>query len=82
MNKLQVLGRTGHKELVWDVEKAKEENAEALEVIAEAERIVNAAFAQGQAVFRLEAPDQPAVRVNAFDRAAPYTVIVPRLAGG
>jgi hypothetical protein len=82
VNKLQVLGRSGHKELVWDAEKVEEADAETLAVIEEAERIVNEAFARGQAVFRLDAPDQPAVRVDRFDATAPSTVIVPRLAGG
>jgi hypothetical protein len=82
MNKLQILGRAGHKELTWEIEKVQEEEAEALEVIAEAERIVNEAFARGQAVFRVDSPDQPAVRINQFDRTAPCTVIIPRLAGG
>jgi hypothetical protein len=82
MNKLQILGRSGHKELVWEMEKVEEEDAEALAVIEEAERIVNEAFARGQAVFRVDSPDQPAVRINQFDRTAPTTVIIPRLAGG
>lgn len=82
MHKLQVLGRSGHVELVWDPEKVEEEETEALEVIAEAERIVNEAFARGQAVFRLDAPDQPATRIKEFDRTAPITVVVPRIAGG
>lgn len=82
MNKLQVLGRAGHTELAWAPEKVAEEEPEALEVIAEAERIVNEAFARGQAVFRLEAPDQPATRIKAFDHTAPLTIIVPRIAGG
>lgn len=82
MNKLQVLGRNGHLELVWDPEKVKEEEHEALEVIQEAERIVNEAFAKGQAVFRIDSPDEPAVRIDKFDRTAPTTVIIPRLVGG
>jgi hypothetical protein len=82
MNKLQVLGRSGHLELVWDPEKIKEEEREALEAIEEAERIVNQAFARGQAVFRIDAPHEPAVRITQFDRTAPTTVIIPRLVGG
>ncbi len=82
MNKLQVLGRSGHLELVWDPEKVEEEEKEALEVIEEAERIVNQAFAKGQAVFRLDSPNEPAVRIEKFDRTAPTTVIIPHLVGG
>lgn len=82
MNKLQVLGRAGHTELKWEPEKVEEADAETLAVIEEAERIVNEAFARGQAVFRLDAPDLPAVRIDRFDVTAPCTVIVPRLVGG
>ncbi|RIK38056.1 MAG: hypothetical protein DCC55_22295 [Chloroflexi bacterium] len=82
MNKLQVLGRAGHTELVWEREKVEEEDPETLEVIAEAERIVNEAFARGQAVFRLDDPDGTAERIHEFDATAPLTVVVPRIAGG
>jgi hypothetical protein len=82
MNKLQVLGRSGHRELVWDPEKVEEDEQEALEVIQEAERIANQAFARGQAVFRIDSPDEPAVRITQFDRTAPTTVIIPHLVGG
>ncbi len=82
MNKLQVLGRSGHLELVWDPKKVEEKELDALEVINEAERIVNQAFAKGQAVFRVDSPDSPAVRLNKFDRTAPTTVIIPQLMGG
>jgi hypothetical protein len=82
VNKLQVLGRAGHKELVWEVDKVEEADAETLAVIEEAERIINEAFARGQAVFRLDAPGLPAERIEKFDATAPCTVVVPRLAGG
>jgi hypothetical protein len=82
MNKLQVMGRDGHRELVWDPEQVEAEDPEALAVIAEAERIVEEALARGQAVFKVEAPDLPAERIKHFDQTAPQTVIVPRLAGG
>ena len=82
MNKLQVMGRDGHRELGWEMEKVEAEDPEALAVIAEAERIVEEALARGQAVLVVEAPDQPAKRVERFDQTAPQTVIVPRLAGG
>lgn len=82
MNKLQILGREGHKELEWDMVKVAEEDPETLAVIEEAERIVNEAFARGQAVFRLDDPNQPAERIKEFDRTAPRIMIIPRLAGG
>lgn len=82
MHKLQVLGRDGHRELVWDPEQVAAEEPEALAVIAEAERIVEAALARGQAVLVMDAPEQPARRIERFDQTAAQTVIVPRLAGG
>ena len=82
MNRLQVLGRDGHRELVWDLEKVAAAEPEALAVIEEAEQIVEAALARGQAVLVVDAPDQPAKRIERFDQSAPQTVIVPRLAGG
>ncbi len=82
MNRLQILGRDGHRELVWDPAQVEAAEPEALAVIAEAERIVEAALARGQAVLVVDAPDQPAKRIERFDQSAPQTVIVPRLAGG
>ena len=82
MNKLQVLGREGHRELVWDVEEVKAGDMTAAEVIAEAESILNEAIARGHLALRIDAPDQPAVRIEKFDVTAPRTVIVPRIVGG
>jgi hypothetical protein len=82
MNRLQVMGRAGHKELVWDPEQVAAADPEALAVIAEAEQIVAEAVAQGQAVFQVAAPEQPAERIHQLDRTAAQTVIVPRLVGG
>jgi len=76
------MGRDGHRELGWELAKVEAEDPEALAVIAEAERIVEEALARGQAVLVVEAPDQPAKRIDHFDQTAPQTVIVPRLAGG
>ncbi len=82
MNRLQVMGREGHRELVWDPVQVEAQEPGALAVIAEAERIVEAALARGQAVLVVDAPDQPAKRIERFDQSAPQTVIVPRLVGG
>jgi hypothetical protein len=82
MNKLQIMGREGHRELAWDPEKVDQGDPEALAVIAEAEQILAKALARGHAAFRVDAPDQPAQRIEHFDQTAPVTVIVPRLAGG
>lgn len=82
MNKLQVLGREGHKELVWDPEEVEAGDLNAAEVIAEAERILDDAVARGHLALRIDSPDQPAVRIEKFDATAPRTVIVPRIVGG
>jgi hypothetical protein len=82
MNKLQIMGREGHRELSWDPEKVAQGDPEALAVIAEAEEILAQALARGHAAFRVDAPDQPAQRIEHFDETAPVTVVIPRLAGG
>lgn len=82
MNKLQILGREGHRELVWELEEPAADEREATEVIAEAERIVNDALARGHLALRIDDPEQPAVRIDKFDPTAPRTVIVPRIVGG
>jgi hypothetical protein len=82
MNRLQIMGRQGHRELVWDPEQVAARDPEALAAVAEAERILAEALAQGHLAFRVEEPDRPAQRIQAFDPTAPKTVIVPRVAGG
>ena len=82
MHKLQILGREGHRELVWDPEQVEIGDLDAAEVIKEAERIVEEAVARGHLAMRIDAPDQPAQRIEKFDHTAPRTVIVPRIAGG
>ena len=82
MNKLQVLGREGHKELVWDPEEVQTGDMTSAEVIAEAERILDEAVARGHLALRIDSPDQPAVRIEKCDYPAPRTVIVPRIVGG
>jgi hypothetical protein len=82
MNKLQVLGREGHKELVWDPAEVETGDLDTAEVLAEAESILNDAIARGHLALRIDAPDQPAVRIDKFDATAPRTVIVPRIVGG
>lgn len=82
MNKLQILGREGHRELVWEAEQVEVGELEATEVIAEAERIVEEAVARGHLAMRIDGPDQPAQRIEKFDYTAPRTVIVPRMVGG
>jgi hypothetical protein len=82
MNRLQVMGSEGHRQLVWDPEQVKAQDPEALAVVAEAERILEEALARGHVAFRVESPEKPAERIERFDQTAPRTVIVPRIAGG
>lgn len=82
MNKLRIMSWQGHKELTWDPEAVEAGDPEALAVVAQAEQIVAEAVARGQAVFKVEAPDQPAERLEQFDRTAKQTIIIPRVAGG
>ena len=78
MNKLQILGREGHKELVWEPEQVNAQDPEALAAIAEAEQILEDALARGHAAFRVDAPDEPAIRygVEGLRRS---TVDVPEM---
>lgn len=82
MNKLQIMGREGHREIQWDMDKVTEKDPDALAAVAEAEQILADALARGHAAFRVDDPDQPAERINTFDPTAERTVIVPRMAGG
>lgn len=82
MNKLRIMSAQGHEEVVWDPKAVEAGDPEALAAVAEAERIVAAAMARGQIVFKVEAPGQPAERIERFDRTAKQTIVIPRVAGG
>lgn len=82
MGKLIILGPSGHREIEWDVQAAEAGDPEAMAAVREAERILEEAQRQGGAAFRVAAPDQPAERLEVFDRTAEQIVVVPRVAGG
>jgi len=82
MNKLQIMGPEGHRELSWDPQKVEERDPETMAVIAEAEQILDNALQRGHAAFQVDDAEQPARRVNELDPTAPRTVVVPRIAGG
>ncbi|MBI2877320.1 MAG: hypothetical protein HYY20_10600 [Candidatus Tectomicrobia bacterium] len=82
MARLIILGPDGHQEIQWDLEAVETGDPEAIAVIQEAERILEAAWARGGAAFRVKAPDQPAERLERFDRAAEQIIVVPQMAGG
>lgn len=78
---LRVLNATGDTQVVWDEAKIAINDPETEAAIREAERIFQASRAQGATAFRVH-PDQPAERIDEFDRHATQIVIVPRLVGG
>jgi hypothetical protein len=82
MNRLQIMGPEGHRELTWEIERVEEQDPETMAVIAEAEQILADALRRGHVAFQVDSPDQPAKRIKEFDPTAPRTVIVPRIAGG
>jgi len=82
MGKLIILGSYGHREFEWDLEAAETGDPEAAAAGREAERILEEAHRRGGTAFRVEAPDQPAERLEAFDRTAEQILVVPQIAGG
>lgn len=82
MGRLIVLGPDGHREIQWDLEAVETGDPEAVAVIQEAERILEEAWARGETAFRVKAPDQPAERLERFDRTAEQIIVVPQIAGG
>ncbi len=81
MSKLRILSHQGDTTLEWDVKRAEVGDPEALEAIKEAERIFEEHKAKGATAFKV-APDQPAEKLERFDRTAEQIVMVPRIAGG
>ena len=82
MGKLIILGRSGHQEFEWDAEAAEAGDPEAIAAVREAERILAEAQRRGGTAFRVEAPDQPAERLETFDRTAEQILVIPQIAGG
>lgn len=82
MGRLIILGPDGHREIKWDLEAVETGDPKAVAAIQEAERILEEAWARGRSAFRVKAPDQPAERLEKFDRNAEQIIIVPQIVGG
>lgn len=82
MSTLRILNCKGDTVVTWAPEKAATGDAGAISAVAEAERILAEAQAQGATAFRV-LPDGEAERLETFDPATEQDiVIVPRIAGG
>ncbi|MBI3965411.1 MAG: hypothetical protein HY329_07225 [Chloroflexi bacterium] len=81
MATLRVLCARGDAAVTWDREKLEVGDPEAEEAVREAERIFRDELAKGSSAFRVIS-DEPAERIDAFDRTAEQIIIVPRMAGG
>ncbi len=81
MGKLRIMSRRGDDRVIWDLQKAREENPEALAAIREAERIFNEERVRGGTAFKVES-GKPAERIEQFDPEAPQIVLIPRVMGG
>lgn len=81
MATLHVLNSHGDKTLTWDPEKVAVGDAEALEVVHEAERIFNERTGKGGTALAV-APDKTATRLEKFDPQVEETIVVPQIVGG
>jgi hypothetical protein len=81
MGMLRVMSRRGDDRIVWDPERVRANDPEAVAAIREAERIFNEERLRGATAFKVE-PGKPVERLEKFDRTAEQVVIVPRVVGG
>ncbi len=81
MGMLRVMSRRGDDRIVWDPERIRANDPEAVAAIREAERIFNEERMRGATAFKVE-PGKPVERLEQFDRTAEQIVIVPRVVGG
>jgi hypothetical protein len=82
MATLRILNMKGDTAVMWAPAQVETGDPEAMAAVKEAERIFREAAAQGATAFRV-IPNEPAVRIDAFDPLDDVdTVIVPRIAGG
>lgn len=81
MSTLHLLSRHGDIKVEWDHKAADAGDLDAQAAIAEAERILEEARAQGSTAF-LVREGQPAQVIDRFDRTAEKIVVVPRIVGG
>ena len=81
MGKLHVLAESGDLQVEWDAEAAATGDPEAQAAIAEAERILAEAQAQGATAFAVR-EGKPAKVLETFDPTEEKIVVVPRIVGG
>jgi hypothetical protein len=78
---LRILNGGGDTSISWDPDRLAASDPEAEAAVQEAERLFAQARANGAVAFRINA-DQPATRLNDFDRTAEEILIVPAMVGG
>ena len=81
MATLRVLCARGDSAVTWDETKLEVGDVEAELAVREAERIFRDELAKGSAAFKVIG-NEPAERIDQFDRTAEQIVIVPQMAGG
>jgi hypothetical protein len=81
MSVLRILNGSGDTSISWDPERLAQADPEAEAAIKEAERLFAKARAEGAVAFRIHA-DEPATKLNEFDRTATEILIVPAMVGG
>lgn len=81
MGVLRVLSHHGDDRYTWDQTAVLTGDAEAVEVVREAERIFAEQRARGATAVRMR-PDQTAQRLDKFDPEAEQIVMIPRVVGG
>jgi hypothetical protein len=78
---LRILNGSGDTSISWDPERLAEADPEAEAAVKEAERLFAKARSDGAVAFRINA-DEPATKLNEFDRTATEILIVPAMVGG
>jgi hypothetical protein len=81
MGRLRVLDASGDSVVIWDAERARDGDPEALAALREAERIVAEQRARGAQAFRVR-PGEPAERLDTLDPAVEEVLIIPPVVGG
>jgi len=81
MSTLRVLNSSGDRSIQWDPEQFAVGDPEAIQAVAEAERIFAEARARGAQAFRVT-PGEPAQRLAQFDPQAEEIIVIPPMVGG
>jgi hypothetical protein len=81
MGKLRIMSSQGDHTVVWDDERVKAGDLDAVEAVREAERLFEEQCRKGATAFRVS-PDVPAKKLERFDPEATQIILVPRVMGG